>query len=155
MFTVHGSTPSRPLPTPHAKGKSADLAKSTKVSKTGVKSEAAVVARKAKKSSAANSTADAGAKSTKSGKKAPVLADAKAKANATVVSKEESVAEVEVEEDVVLTKQAEEGTNDLISEFRDLPSRLQETLMPDLARLSQHSKAYLFTANVGIADGVR
>ncbi|AQK80874.1 hypothetical protein ZEAMMB73_Zm00001d036374 [Zea mays] len=27
--------------------------------------------------------------------------------------------------------------------------------MPDLARLSQHSKAYLFTANVGIADGVR
>uniref|UniRef100_A0A804UAH6 Uncharacterized protein n=1 Tax=Zea mays TaxID=4577 RepID=A0A804UAH6_MAIZE len=85
---VHGARfyPSRPLPTPHAKGKSADLAKSTKVSKTGVKSEAAVVARKAKKSSAANSTADAGAKSTKSGKKAPVLADAKAKANATVLN---------------------------------------------------------------------
>jgi hypothetical protein len=43
---------------------------------------------------------------------------------------------VEVEEDVMLTKQAEEGTNNLISEFRDLPSRLQETLMLDLARLS-------------------
>jgi hypothetical protein len=27
--------------------------------------------------------------------------------------------------------------------------------MPDLARLSQHSKAYLSAANVGIADGVR
>ena len=48
---------------------------------------------------------------------------AKAKANTIVVSKE-SAMEVEVEEDVVLTKQAEEGTDDLISEFRDLPSRL-------------------------------
>jgi hypothetical protein len=82
-----------------------------------------------------------------------MLADAKAKANATIIS-EESAVEVEVE-DVVLTKQAEEGTDDLISEFRDLPSRLQETLMPDLARLSQHSKAYLSAANAGITDGVR
>uniref|UniRef100_A0A804RHR0 Uncharacterized protein n=1 Tax=Zea mays TaxID=4577 RepID=A0A804RHR0_MAIZE len=100
----------------------------------GAKSEAVVAAGKAKKPPAANSTADAGAKPTKSGKKAPVIADAKAKANATVVSKE-SAAEVEVEEDVVLTKQAEEGSDDHISEFWDLPSRLQETLMPDLARL--------------------
>uniref|UniRef100_A0A804Q4M6 Uncharacterized protein n=1 Tax=Zea mays TaxID=4577 RepID=A0A804Q4M6_MAIZE len=82
-----------------------------------------------------------------------MLADAKAKANATIIS-EESAVEVEVE-DVVLTKQAEEGTDDLISEFRDLPSRLQETLIPDLARLSQHSKAYLSAANAGITDGVR
>jgi hypothetical protein len=141
--------------TPRAKGKGADLAKSTKVSKTGAKSEVAVAARKANKPPAVNSTADAGAKSTKSGKKASVLADAKAKANATVVSKEESATEVEVEEDMVLTKQAEEGTDDLISEFRDLPSRLQETLMPDLTRLSQHSKAYLSAANAGITDGVR
>jgi hypothetical protein len=147
---VHGSAP-----TPRAKGKGADFANSTKVSKTDAKSEAAVAARKAKKPPAANSTADAGAKPTKSGKKASVLADAKAKANATIVRKEESAAEVEVEEDVVLTKQVEEGTDDLISEFRDLPSRLQETLMPDLACLSQHSKAYLSTANAGIADGVR
>jgi hypothetical protein len=50
--------------------------------------------------------------------------DAKAKANAVVVSKEELATEVEVEEDMVLTKQAEGGTDDLISEFRDLPSRL-------------------------------
>jgi hypothetical protein len=131
------------------------LAKSTKVSKMGAKSEAVVAAGKAKKPSAANSTADAGAKPTKSGKKAPVLADAKAKANATVISKEQSAAEVEVEEDMVLTKQVEEGTDDLIFEFQDLPSRLQEMLMPDLARLSQHSKAYLSAANAGIGDGVR
>jgi hypothetical protein len=38
---------------------------------------------------------------------------------------------------------------------RDLPNWLQETLIPDLARLSQHSKAYLSAANVGIIDGVR
>ncbi|ONM17825.1 hypothetical protein ZEAMMB73_Zm00001d003849 [Zea mays] len=95
------------------------------------------------------------AKLTKSGKKASVLADAKAKANAIIVSKEESAAEVGIEEDVVLTKQTEEGTDDLISEFRDLSSQLQETLMPDLERLSQHSKAYLSATNAGIADGVR
>jgi hypothetical protein len=95
------------------------LAKSTKVSKTGAKFEAVIAAGKAKKPPTANSTVDAGAKPTKSGKKAPVLANAKAKANATVVSKEESTAELEVKEDMVLTKQAEEGTDDLISEFRD------------------------------------
>ncbi|XP_066384315.1 uncharacterized protein [Miscanthus floridulus] len=153
-----------------ANTKGADSTKPTKVSKTGAKavkppktgakSEAAAAAGKAKKPAAANSTADAGAKPAKSGKKAAqVVADAKAKANATVVSKEESAAtettEVEVEEDVVFAKEAEEGTDDLISEFRDLPSRLQETLMPDLARLSHHSKAYLSAANAGIADGVR
>jgi hypothetical protein len=132
------------------------LAKSTKIFKTSAKSKVVVAAGKAKKPPAANSTTDAGAKPTKSGNKASVLADDKAKANATVVSKEESTTKVEVEEDMVLTKHAEEGTDDLISEFRDLPSRLQETLMSDLARLSQHSKAYLSVANVaGIAEGVR
>ncbi|KAG2583790.1 uncharacterized protein LOC120712308 [Panicum virgatum] len=145
-----------------AKAKGADSAKPTKVkgddsakpakaAKAGkpaktAKSEVAV--GKAKKP--ANSTADAGAKPAKSGKKAPVVADAKA--NATALSKEAVAAEVE--EDVVFAEEAE-GTGDLISEFRGLPARLQETLMPDLARLSHHSKAYLSAANAGIADGVR
>lgn len=151
-----------------AKTKGADSAKPAKVSKTGAKavkppktakSEAATAVGKAKKPPPANSTVDAGAKTAKSGKKAPVVVDAEVKANATVVSKEKSAAtetvEMEDEEDVVLAKEAGEGTDDLISEFRDLPSRLQETLMPDLARLSHHSKAYLSAANAGIADGVR
>jgi len=146
-----------------AKAKGADStkpAKAVKPPKTGAKSEVAAAAGKAKKPAAANSTADAGAKPAKSGKKAAQVvagAKAKAKANATVVSKEESAATetAEVEEDVVFAKEAEEGTDDLISEFRDLPSRLQETLMPDLARLSHHSKAYLSAANAGIADSVR
>jgi len=133
-----------------AKVKGDDSAKPAKAAKAGkptktAKSEAAV--GKAKKP--ANSTADAGAKPAKSGKKAPVVADAKA--NATALSKEEAA---EVEEDVVFAEEAE-GTGDLISEFRGLPARLQETLMPDLARLSHHSKAYLSAANAGIADGVR
>ncbi|KAJ1268386.1 hypothetical protein BS78_07G130900 [Paspalum vaginatum] len=151
-----------------AKVKGDDSAKPAKVSKTGsagakavkpaktAKSEAAAAAGKAKKPT--NSTADAGARAAKSGKKAQVVgeakAKAKAKANATVaVSKEEASAEVE--EDVVLAEDAEGGSDDLISEFRGLPARLQETLMPDLARLSHHSKAYLSAANAGIADGVR
>lgn len=140
-----------------AKVKGDDSAKPAKAAKAGAKagkpaktakSEAAT--GKAKKP--ANSTADAGVKPAKSGKKAQVVADAKA--NATVVSEEETTVGAEVEEDVVFAEEAE-GTGDLISEFRGLPARLQETLMPDLARLSHHSKAYLSAANAGIADGVR
>jgi hypothetical protein len=141
-----------------AKAKGDDSAKAAKAgAKAGkpakmAKSEAAV--GKAKKP--ANSTADAGAKPAKSGKKAQVVADTKA--NATVVSEEEETASAgagaEVEDDVVFAEEAE-GTGDLMSEFRGLPARLQETLMPDLARLSHHSKAYLSAANAGIADGVR
>ncbi|RLM60599.1 uncharacterized protein C2845_PM14G11060 [Panicum miliaceum] len=146
---VKGDDSAKPV-----KVKGDDSAKPAKAAKPGkpaktAKSEAAV--GKAKKP--ANSTADAGAKPAKSGKKAPVVADAKA--NATAVSKEEEeAAGAEVEEDVVFAEEAE-GTGDLISEFRGLPARLQETLMPDLARLSHHSKAYLSAANAGIADGVR
>ncbi|OAY62869.1 hypothetical protein ACMD2_14498 [Ananas comosus] len=44
---------------------------------------------------------------------------------------------------------------DLISEFRGLPARLQEALVPDLERLSSTSRAYLSAANAGIAEGVR
>ncbi|KAG6474403.1 hypothetical protein ZIOFF_068338 [Zingiber officinale] len=40
---------------------------------------------------------------------------------------------------------------DLISEFRELPSRL----LPDLERLSTTSKAYISAANKGIAEGVK
>ncbi|PUZ51394.1 hypothetical protein GQ55_6G181600 [Panicum hallii var. hallii] len=143
---VKGDDSAKPV-----KVKGDDSAKPAKAAKPGktAKSEAAV--GKAKKP--ANSTADAGAKPAKSGKKAPVVADAKAKATA-VSKEEEAAAGAEVEEDVVFAEEAE-GTGDLISEFRGLPARLQETLMPDLARLSHHSKAYLSAANAGIADGVR
>ncbi|KAE8790760.1 hypothetical protein D1007_34969 [Hordeum vulgare] len=141
-----------------AKPKSADSAKSTKAGAAKpVKSEGG--APKAKKPS--NSTAS----STKSSKKAQVAADGKVdstkkakvvaadgkvKANSTVGSKEVTG----VEEDVVFAEEAE-GTEDLMSEFRGLPARLHQTLMPDLARLSYTSKAYLSAANAGIAGGVR
>lgn len=142
------------------KTKGTDSAKQAKVPKTGTakavkpakapKSEAAPAA-KAKKPS--NSTVDAGgAKPAKSSKKAQVVAPdgkASAKVNATV-----SEGAAGVEEDVVFAEEVE-GTEGLISEFRGLPARLQETLMPDLARLSYTSKAYLSAANAGIADGVR
>ncbi|CAO2188103.1 unnamed protein product [Urochloa humidicola] len=137
-----------------AKVKGDDSSKPAKAAgakvKKPAKSEAA--AGKAKKP-AANSTADSTAKPAKSGKKAPPVA-ADAKANATVASKDEETSSSGAEEDVVFAEEAE-GTGDLISEFRGLPARLQETLMPDLARLSHHSKAYLTAANAGIADGVR
>ncbi|XP_062193024.1 uncharacterized protein LOC133896433 [Phragmites australis] len=142
------------------KAKGADSAKPAKVSKTGAakavkpaktaKSEAAAAAKVKKPT---NLTADAGAKPAKSGKKAQVITDGKASAKVNATVSKEAVA-AEVEEDVVFAEEAE-GTDDLISEFRGLPSRLQETLMPDLARLSHQSKAYLSAANAGIADGVR
>ncbi|XP_037455121.1 uncharacterized protein LOC119325479 [Triticum dicoccoides] len=144
-----------------AKPKSADSAKSTKAGAAKpAKSEGG--APKAKKPS--NSTADSAksskkpqvvadgkADSTKSSKKAKaVVADGKVKANSTVRSEEAAG----VEEDVVFAEEAE-GTEDLMSEFRGLPARLHQTLMPDLARLSYTSKAYLSAANAGIAGGVR
>uniref|UniRef100_A0A0D9X7R6 Uncharacterized protein n=1 Tax=Leersia perrieri TaxID=77586 RepID=A0A0D9X7R6_9ORYZ len=138
-----------------AKSKGTDTAKPAKVTKTGstkavkpakpAKSESTAAVGKAKKPS--NSTGDAGAKPAKSSKKAAQVTLAKVNATAT------NEAEVE-EEDVVFAEEAE-GTDDLISEFKGLPARLQETLMPDLARLSHTSKAYLTAANAGIADGVR
>ncbi|CAL5012258.1 unnamed protein product [Urochloa decumbens] len=141
-----------------AKVKADDSAKPAKAAGTKAKkpaktakSEAA--AGKAKTKLAANSTADSTAKPAKSGKKAAAAAATTAavdaKANATVAS------DAAAEEDVVFLAEEAEGTGDLISEFRGLPARLQETLMPDLARLSHHSKAYLSAANAGIADGVR
>ncbi|XP_026665468.1 uncharacterized protein LOC103720235 [Phoenix dactylifera] len=45
--------------------------------------------------------------------------------------------------------------DDLIAEFRDLPTRLQQSLFPDLQRLSTTSKAYLSRANREIAEGVK
>ncbi|KMZ69986.1 hypothetical protein ZOSMA_201G00170 [Zostera marina] len=39
------------------------------------------------------------------------------------------------------------GTADFISEFRDLPSRLHQTLIPDLEKMSTKSKAYITLAN--------
>uniref|UniRef100_A0A0E0ERK5 Uncharacterized protein n=1 Tax=Oryza meridionalis TaxID=40149 RepID=A0A0E0ERK5_9ORYZ len=58
-------------------------------------------------------------------------------------------------EEVAAALAEQDGAEDLISEFRELPARLQETLVPDLARLSSTSRAYLSAANAGIADGVR
>ncbi|KAF0900290.1 hypothetical protein E2562_030460 [Oryza meyeriana var. granulata] len=141
-----------------AKSKGTDTAKPAKVPKAGTtkavkpvktaKSESAAAA-KAKKPS--NSTVDAGAKPAKSSKKAQVVADGKANAKVNATASNEAA---EVEEDVVFAEEAE-GTDDLISEFKGLPARLQETLMPDLARLSHTSKVYLSAANAGIAEGVR
>jgi hypothetical protein len=132
-----------------AKAKGTDSAKAAKVLKSSgagkaAKSEAAAGA-KAKAKKPTNLTADAGAaKPAKSGKKAQVVVEEKASKDATL----------DVDEELLLGGEAE-GSDDLISEFRGLPARLQETLMPDLARLSHQSKAYLSAANAGIADGVR
>ncbi|KAK9048863.1 hypothetical protein SSX86_032170 [Deinandra increscens subsp. villosa] len=41
--------------------------------------------------------------------------------------------------------------NDFVSEFRDLPSRFQETLIPDLEVISTTSKAYINKANKQIS----
>ncbi|KAI3985066.1 hypothetical protein MKX01_038673 [Papaver californicum] len=47
----------------------------------------------------------------------------------------------------------EDDTTDFISEFTDLPSRFQETLIPDLERMSTKSKAYINRANKQITEG--
>lgn len=49
----------------------------------------------------------------------------------------------------------EENEDDLVSEFRDLPSRFQETLLPDLDIISTTSKVYLNRANKEITNGFK
>ncbi|KAL8133175.1 hypothetical protein AgCh_008581 [Apium graveolens] len=49
----------------------------------------------------------------------------------------------------------EVADDDLISEFTDLPSRFQETLIPDLEKISSTSKVYLTKANKEITNGVK
>lgn len=52
-----------------------------------------------------------------------------------------------------LSYREEEDEDDFVSELRDLPSRFQETLIPDLEVLSTTSKAYLNKANKQISKG--
>ncbi|KVH92239.1 uncharacterized protein LOC112515517 [Cynara cardunculus var. scolymus] len=52
-----------------------------------------------------------------------------------------------------LTYREDDDEDDFVSEFRDLPSRFQETLLPDLEVLSSTSKAYLNKANKQISKG--
>ncbi|KAJ4790183.1 cell wall integrity/stress response component-like protein [Rhynchospora pubera] len=49
---------------------------------------------------------------------------------------------------------SDEQDPDLITEFRNLPARLQKTLLPDLERISITSKAYLSAANAGVMHTV-
>ncbi|XP_057481633.1 uncharacterized protein LOC130768571 [Actinidia eriantha] len=48
-----------------------------------------------------------------------------------------------------------DDVDDLLAEFRDLPSKFQETLLPDLERISTTSKVYLSKANKEITNGFK
>lgn len=49
----------------------------------------------------------------------------------------------------------EDEEDDLVSEFRDLTSKFQETLLPDLERISKTSQVYLNRANKQITRGFK
>lgn len=49
----------------------------------------------------------------------------------------------------------EDEEEDLVSDFRDLPIRFQETLIPDLERFSTSSKVYLTRANKDLTNGFK
>ncbi len=49
----------------------------------------------------------------------------------------------------------QEEDADLVAELRDLPSKFQQHLMPDLERLSTTSRAYIFKANKEITNGFK
>lgn len=48
-----------------------------------------------------------------------------------------------------------DSDQDLISEFRDLPTRIHQTLIPDFKKISITSKAYIYKANKNIAQNVK
>lgn len=49
----------------------------------------------------------------------------------------------------------QEDEDDLVADFRDLPSKLQETLFPDLEKISTTSKIYLTKSHKQIAKGFK
>ncbi|KAK7379466.1 hypothetical protein VNO80_04927 [Phaseolus coccineus] len=49
----------------------------------------------------------------------------------------------------------DELDDDLVSEFKDLPMKFQQTLIPDLERISTTSKAYIRKANKEITKGFK
>jgi len=49
----------------------------------------------------------------------------------------------------------DEFDDDLVSEFRDLPKKFQQTLIPDLERISTTSKAYITKANKEMTKGFK
>ncbi|XP_044470480.1 uncharacterized protein LOC123199507 [Mangifera indica] len=49
----------------------------------------------------------------------------------------------------------EDEDDDLVSEFRDLPNKFQQTLLPDLERISSTSKAYINKYNKEITKGFK
>ncbi|EEF29174.1 conserved hypothetical protein [Ricinus communis] len=49
----------------------------------------------------------------------------------------------------------QEMEDDLVAEFRDLPSKFQQTLLPDLERISITSKKYLTKANKEMTKGFK
>ncbi|KAG2406785.1 hypothetical protein LR48_Vigan03g305900 [Vigna angularis] len=49
----------------------------------------------------------------------------------------------------------DELDDDLVSEFRDLPKKFQQTLIPDLERISTTSKAYITKANKEMTKGFK
>ncbi|KAK4767095.1 hypothetical protein SAY86_014845 [Trapa natans] len=51
--------------------------------------------------------------------------------------------------------QEEDSDDDLVSELRDMPLRLQQTLVPDLTRISITSKAYITAANKQMTKGIK
>lgn len=49
----------------------------------------------------------------------------------------------------------QDSEDDLVSEFRDLPSRFQKTILPDFERISMASKKYLTKANKEMTKGFK
>lgn len=56
---------------------------------------------------------------------------------------------------VSLLDQIDTEDDDLVSEFRDLPVKFQQTLLPDLERISTTSKAYINKYNKEITKGFK
>nr|GMD49317.1 serine-rich adhesin for platelets-like isoform X2 [Ipomoea batatas] len=88
--------------------------------------------------------------------------------NAAVQAKEKPKSELEKKELTKIQDSKSQSTkkttkpywiddeqDDLISEFREMPSKFQQTLLPDLERISKTSKVYLNRANKQITNNFK
>lgn len=54
-----------------------------------------------------------------------------------------------------LESETDNDDSDLLSEFRDLPTQIQETFLPDLKKISITSKAYIYKANKNMEKNMK
>ncbi|KAK4430579.1 hypothetical protein Salat_1358600 [Sesamum alatum] len=140
--------------------------KTTKITKTSLSSDSTPLKLKSQlkklnstsKSSSSNSTTKTGATTSLLTKKSSDLTSSKNKTTKpTTTNKETKSSKTQPKKAQKLPSwiDQDDDDDDLVAEFRDLPSKFQESFVPDLERLSKTSQVYLTKYNKEFTKGFK